>query len=469
LLPLEIRAPDARNRPRAVAAGQGARRHLILADAQASGRGLVPGMSLSAALALAGDLDVHDRDPAAEAATLERLAGWCGQFTPVVSLAPPDALLLEIEGSLRLFGGTGVLLKSVRDGLADLGYSAHLAACPTPTGACLLARAGVECTVREPGELPAVLARLPVNVLDLPAAAHNRLRRLGVTRLGECLRLPRTGLAQRFGPDLVALLDRACGRRPDPRTPFQPAPRFAGRIELPAETGEAGALVFALHRLVQELAGLLAARGAGVDHLRIRLHHYRRAPTAFTLGLGAPSRDPVHLVGLLRERLARVEPPAPVIAVGLAADRFQPLGQRTLSWLPGGEEAREDGQRLVERLRARLGAQAVHGVQPQADHRPERAWTRMPPGTAAAAIDTRPRPAWLLAPPRPLGERDGHPLLHGAPLTLLAGPERIESGWWDGEDVRRDYFIACDRSGERLWVFREHGAGGRWFLHGLLA
>ncbi|HEY4637759.1 MAG TPA: DNA polymerase Y family protein, partial [Burkholderiales bacterium] len=66
------------------------------------------------------------------------------------------------------------------------------------------------------------------------------------------------------------------------------------------------------------------------------------------------------------------------------------------------------------------------------------------------------RPLWLLEPPRRLGEGD---------FVLLAGPERIESGWWDGDDVARDYFIAA-RGASLAWIYR---AREGWFLHGLFA
>jgi protein ImuB len=52
-------------------------------------------------------------------------------------------------------------------------------------------------------------------------------------------------------------------------------------------------------------------------------------------------------------------------------------------------------------------------------------------------------------------------------LRLLGEAERIETGWWDGGDVARDYFTAVDLHGVRLWVFRERGAPHRWFLHGM--
>jgi protein ImuB len=80
------------------------------------------------------------------------------------------------------------------------------------------------------------------------------------------------------------------------------------------------------------------------------------------------------------------------------------------------------------------------------------------------------RPLWLLQTPRPLDVRSGRPLHHGV-LEIEAGPERIESGWWDGADVMRDYYVARDGRGARLWVYREcqgrRRNDGAWFLHGI--
>jgi len=70
------------------------------------------------------------------------------------------------------------------------------------------------------------------------------------------------------------------------------------------------------------------------------------------------------------------------------------------------------------------------------------------------------RPLWLLETPRRIGERD---------FVLLAGPERIESGWWDGNEARRDYFIARAGDSSLVWIYRERGAGGGWYLHGIFS
>ena len=79
------------------------------------------------------------------------------------------------------------------------------------------------------------------------------------------------------------------------------------------------------------------------------------------------------------------------------------------------------------------------------------------------------RPLWLLREPRRLEaapDGSGYPCDDGQRLDLLAGPERIETGWWEGDDIERDYYIAADAEGARLWIFRERGGSQRWFLHG---
>lgn len=153
---------------------------------------------------------------------LEALAAWCGQFTSFVSLAPPDGLLLEIGQSLTFFGGVATLVERVRAGVVDLGYQPLLAIAPTPLAAIFFVRARQAICITDPRQLHAPLSRLPLAVLGVDVRIAEALTGLGLREVGECLRLPRDGLARRFGPELVRLLDRASGRQPDPRLPFEP-------------------------------------------------------------------------------------------------------------------------------------------------------------------------------------------------------------------------------------------------------
>lgn len=466
--------------PLAVVSGRGTRRFVQAADAAARALGVVPGLSLGAAHALAPGLRVRDRDEVAEGEALASLARWAGQFSPFVSLSPRPhpSILLEVQGSLGLFGGPEALGRRVESGALALGFQPFAALAPTPLAAELLARAGQAALVTEPGDLGRHLAPLGLDVLDLPKDTSDALHGLGVRTLGDCLRLPRAGLARRFGRGLLDTLDRALGTLPDPREPYVAPPRFESKLDLPASTAHTEALLFASHRLLLELEGFLRAQGAGVARFRLDLLHAEGEPTGLDVGLSPPGREPKRLLALLRERLERTPLRDLVAALRLSGSDLVPLTPRSRKLYPRGDEAPDDGAGLLERLRARLGEETVLGLRLVADHRPERASrettavgargaARGGAGggtTADAAPALGPRPLWLLEVPTPIPETG---------LSLRDGPERIESGWWDGEDVARDYFVAEDEGGARVWVYRERRPGNeeapRWFLHGVFS
>lgn len=419
-------------------------------------------MTLSAAHALAPALSVFRRDVRSEAAALEQLAAWAGRFTPVASLAPPREVLLEVGGSLKLFGGTDNLAGKVEEGVRGLGYTAQVALAPTPLGAVLLARARPGARVMGRERLAAELFSVPIDALDLAPETRETLRDLGLATLGDCLALPRPEFARRFGEELLRDLDRAFGRFPDPRNPFTPPHRFEGRLPLAFEASAVEPLLLAVRRLLLELEGYLEARGGGAAELRLSLLHREGRRTRIEAGLVSPSRDPRRLLALLRERLTGTRIPEPVSAVELSVETVLPLAPANREFFrKPARQAGEDWPELVERLRARLGHAAVQGLRPAAEHRPERAFVVTEPGLGeepASSLRFGQRPVWLLRKPAPVERKE---------LTLLAGPERIETGWWDGQDVRRDYFVAKDPRGATLWIFRERSGKRRWYLHGI--
>jgi protein ImuB len=423
-------------------------------------------MPVGGALALAADLRILPRREQAERAALEGLAAWSGRFSSEVSLQPPHAIVLEAGRSLRLFGGPEALLGRVCTGVAGLGYHARCCLAPTPAGALTLAACGEQGLIADSGALRTALSRLPLAALDLGERELADLWRMGLRRVGELLRLPRSGLAERLGVGRVQALERLLGERPDPRFPFEPPPRYRGCLELPAEVASAAALVFPCRRLIDELGGFLAGRQSGVQRLVWRLHHEDLEDTRLTLGTVRLEHDPGRWLELLRERLERLQLPAPVRAVSLGAGEVRPLAPSTLDLFPGLDRPAVPDPALLDRLRARLGDEAVRGLALAADHRPERAWRWCPPGGVSSGRGREDRPLWLLPDPMPLEVRDGRPWLDGA-LDLGLERERIDIGWWDDFEVARDYFVATTARSERLWIYRELDGRRRWFLHGL--
>lgn len=480
-LPLQIvERAGACQEPLVISEGSAQRPAVACANEAAREAGIREGQAVAAAKALAGDLRILARDARAERETLERIAAWAGQFTPMVSV-DGQGIVLEIESSLRLFDGHAKLTASILRGVHALGYRASLGIAPTPLAARLFARAEARgLQVRScvaASELRERLDDLPVFLLDWDEKILARLTDLGILRLRDLLALPSEGIARRFGPDTVASLDRLTGKLADPRVPYVPPAHFRARLELPAEADSVEALLFPLKRLLAEFEGAMRGRGAGVQRLLLVLEHGRKSRTRMALEFGSPEREPDFILSIAREKLGRLELAAPTIAIALIADTLLPYVPRSEAWLPGPVEQALEGERLVERLAARLGRDRVFGIAVADDHRPEKNGVRheFPAGrrqrssrNGNSCLAPFSRPVWLVHRPQRLIVNEGCPSLQGE-LALLAGPERIECGWWDGEEVRRDYFVAANPNGETYWIYREHRDPSAWYLHGVFA
>lgn len=409
------------------------------------------------------------------AQALEQVAAWAGQFSARVSPSPPDAVLLEIGASLRYFGGLERLRSRIESRLQRLGTSrASLGIAPTPSAAEWLARSGDSTPITERQQLAQRLAVLPITALGTDSATLAAIEGLGCKTIGELRVLPLDGLTRRVGSTLVHALQRAHGERPDPRANWQPPHQHHGHCELIEETIHTEQLKPALHHLIEGLCGHLRSLNAGVMQIEFQLLHRQPPHTALTLGMLTPGHDPERIQALLEHRLEQTTLPAGVIALNINAEHFHDLLPQRGDLLDraSDEPTADAWQALVENLDHRLGENRVRGLATAAEHRPERAWRYQRPGQSDTAahdqLATAPRPFWLLPQPTPLSSPAGRPNYHG-PLIFEAGPERIESGWWDGGDISRDYYRALSPQGERLWVFRERRKPRGWYLHGFFA
>jgi protein ImuB len=483
-------------------------------NAEAAALGVRPGMKRATALALAGDLLVADADARRDAAALQAVAHAALAWTPSVTLHDSQTVLLEVQPSLRLFGGEPALWRGLLAALVPLGHRVDSAAAPTALGAALLARCPSRpahpassasspkakhraASAPPPGpsaaDLPGLQTLLdaaPVWLLG-PGREHwEALQGMGLHTLADLRALPRAGLARRFGAGLMDDLDRALGRQPDPRVWVTLPAVFDSRLELHARAENTEQVLAAATVLLGRLVAWAQARQARVAAFTLAMLHERqrqvlRSPTTLSIELAEPALDPVHLQLLLRERLARVELAEPTLELRLHCSRTVAGHAPNGELFPTRASEAEGLTRLLERLRARLGDAQVQRLVAVADHRPECASRSVPAqgpaqgpvaaGTSPAAMNGLPlhRPAWLLPQPQPLAERGALPLLDGRPLQLLSGPERIESGWWDSQPVARDYFIAQAVDGSLVWVYRSRVPGDSgdapWFLQGRFA
>lgn len=451
------RLPDPA-RPLALVTGPAHLRCLHAVNAAAAQAGLSPGMRLSAAHALLADVAMVEYDAQAEARWHRFIAAWAYRHSSLVSAQWPGCVVLEVRASFRLLGPWPRLEARLREELTALGFSHRIALAPTPRAAWVLAGLRDGLAVTSATAMQDLLAKVPIRRAALPDDAGERLHRMGVRDLRALRGLPRDSLRRRFGAALLAHVDRLYGEADDPLDYYAPPDHFDSRIELGYEVERHPPLLFPLRRLIGDLCTYLSIRDDGVQRFVLRLEH-EGAHTDVEVGLLAAEREPAMLFELTRNRLERVAIPKPVVAMRLLArdlpafvpasrDLFDARAQQALPW-----------PQLRERLRARLGDEAVYRVAPAGDPRPERAWRR-DDGRPAIAPALPPRPGWLLPKPLPL---------RGHGMRIVSGPERLESGWWDGEDARRDYYVLDTAQGQRAWAFAAVGERDGWMLQGWFA
>ncbi len=419
------------------------------------------------------------------------VALWALQFTPRVALLE-SAVLLEVEQSLRLFGGQERVHAAVEAGAAELGVSA-LAWAPTSLAALACARMGI--TDGFSGPLHKVLDPLPYACVDAVRLHSPTLARLGCTTLADVRQLPRGGLSRRFDAQLLAALDQAYGLRPE-AYPWVTVPdTFAARLELPGRVDNAVGLMFGARRLLLQMGGWLAARHCGVSAFTLHWgHDVMRARDAgpgaeLTVRTAQPTQNVEHLSRLLSEHLAKVTLLAPAADLRLTAVEVAPMVEQSRSLIADARASGESIALVLERIAARLGKNRVLRPVLSEDTRME--WTNhwqaadaKPPSTPVRLVPG-PQPTWIFKKPLRLDVQAECPLYQG-PLQMLLGPQRVEGGWWhrvldeNGQErhlhVARDYWVARSPYAGVLWIYQERlapdaqeGKRASWYLHGIFA
>ncbi len=440
----------------ALVTGAAQRRLLHAVSPVARRMGLRRGMLLSAAQVLTRDFRIHEYDEGDESVARHLLATWTYGFSSQVSTDFPHALVLEIGASRALFGDWPSIERRLRTELTELGFRHRLAAAPNPYAARALVNVHDGIGIDQ-AHLERALGHIPIERSGLPTDVVTSLTRSGLRTLHPVFALPRESLVRRFPAEVLRHLDAIRGWQVPPLTWFQPPDRFDTRIEFDHEIESSQALLFPLRRMTADLAAFLCSRDGGVQRFTIAFEHERIVDSELVVGLLAPERDASVLFDLVRSRLDHIRLPAAVRGLRLQAeelpafvpaarDLFDTRPQQAIPW-----------EQLRERLRARLGDDAVHGLALRPDHRPEQATSNGPHTVLPHNFPER--PTWLLPQPIPLRGQ----------VHILSGPERIESGWWDSSDVRRDYYVVQIREGQRAWAFTPAGQDAPLLLHGWFA
>jgi len=446
---------------------------IYAANTLAQKMGVPAGMPLADAMALVPTLITMPADPAGDMAALERLADWCGRYSPWVSVDGADGLIMDISGVPHLFGGEAAMLDQMMQAFRRLQLSVRLAIADSPAAAWAWARHGAG------GPLPArpaafeSLYALPVKALRIAAETAETLHGLGLKTIGDIVHRPRAPLAQRFGPHLLERLDQLTARQDEPISPRrQPSP-WRSRVALAEPVMTREAIDAALEDLLLALCGLLEREQLGARQLALHAYRVDGDVQSLQIGTSSPSRQVKHLARLFREPLDGLMPGFGFEVFILEAVRADTFDAEQTELTAQDQTTGSGCIQLIDRLQGRLGTRNVFRFEPLSRHTPEHAIARLPPLARSnnPMPATEARPVRLIQPESIEMDDTGEAFIWRRRRRRIArtiGPERIHGEWQHHgmEPVSRDYFQVEDESGRRYWLFR---TAQTWFLHGFFA
>lgn len=428
---------------------------------------------------------VQLHDPDTDEQALTTLAVWCNRFSPIVATDFPDSLLFDLEGVTHLYGDETKLAQHVLKEFHSRGYRPRVAIADTPSAAWAAAHYSTgPSTIVPVMEATSSLFELPIAALRISDTALAKLDRLGIHRISQLAELPRENLPSRIGDQVLDRLDCLTGDKAETICGHKVLPTFEQQWLLDRATDHWETVQHIICVLLERLANQLRCYGHGVVQLKICFDCASSQPVKVNIGLYRPTVDASHLNSLVQMQLETAKISAAVECVTVTADETEPMEQLQQSLLTteNSVDPREVAD-LVERLSSRLGVDHVVKAIPVDDWQPEKAFCCHPltqKHDSSLPINSQQhecfsaRPLRISFSPEPIDVialiPDGPPARfhYGGEQKRVVncwGPERLETAWWRGPCVKRDYYRVETESANRFWIFRQLD-DGQWFLHG---
>ncbi|TDF42430.1 DNA polymerase Y family protein [Alteromonadaceae bacterium M269] len=424
--------------------------------------GIQKGMSLGAATLLSHQLQVLPYQSETEVNKLYEIADLLYLVTSDIAIDKPNGLFLRIHNMLNLYDNLEAYWQSIKNQLSPLALSYSYATGHSPLAARLLAKRGVNNILSEHHVLKNAVANSPLTCLEFDDKTQQKLTRVGIKTARDLMQIPLQDLAKRFDIILVNYLGRLTGEFKHPMTFYHPPESFDRYLELLYDIEDTQRITAPIKHLLKKLETFLKVRDRLTQQLDMTF--YQRdidIPIKFTVGSEQGEYLTDYWLELTALKLENIQLEAAVFAIQLTVHQTFVRSPEKNDLFEGKKGATSLLQ-LVSRLQAKLGEEAIRTPVMKDDFRPEIIASYDSPLASEQTLESniQPyaiRPSFLLEAPQPLLEK----------VSLILGPERVDSGWWENQSLTRDYFVARTSKGQWYWVFRTPES--QWYLHGVFS
>ena len=460
---------------------------VVAANGIAKDAGIVNGISLADASALAHDLLTFNEEPNKPQALLHGMAIWLIRYTPLAGVSLPDGLILDISGCAHLWGGEANYVASIRKRFEDFGYYTRIAVADTIAATWGIVRYSKEDVNIIPiGEQTNALLPFPVAALQLDAETMQRLVKLGLSKISNIINIKPATLRRRFGSELLHKLGLALGNEEDFFEPVIPAIAYRQILPCMSVVLDAQGIQTALKILLQKICTQLGLAQKGLRTAIFTCHKSDRKVCSLQIQTHRASNNSQHLFKLFEDKISSLSPEPGIELFVLEATTTEALTAQQDQFFQIDHSSNTAAVALLlDRIGGKIGNQNIYRFQQSEDYWPERSFKPaniLDPFTENTQISTKPRPIQLLTKPASIAVTapvpDYPPMnfrykgkLHK--IMKADGPERIEQVWWIQEGAHRDYYVVEDEEGLRYWLFRlghyNSNSSYQWFLHGFFA
>ncbi|WP_339770187.1 DNA polymerase Y family protein [uncultured Paraglaciecola sp.] len=416
-------------------------------------------MSLGTAAALHRNLQVVPFNPKIEQQQLSLIAQNLYLTVSDISFFSPQGLLLKVHNMLGLYGDLSTLWGMIRKQLASHHVHFSYASGHSPLAAKLLAVKGWNKVTCKHEEIRGALKHINLVFTDLTSKEIGKLNSVGIKTVEQLFSVPFSDLAKRFDTQVITYLGQLRGDFKHPVDFFHPKEHFQQYIELLYEIERSDVLLRPIQHLLTSLENFLLQRDELTQQLHLTLYQRDKTPLNVNIGSQQGEYRARNWSALLTLKFESLILNAPIVALQLATGKtFVRSPDKQDLFL--GRQGAVSRLQLVSLLSAKLGENVLFSPGTMNDYRPECASKYTPPlevKESAPLYHSSLRPSLLLPVPIILSEV----------VSIMHGPERISTGWWDHHAVVRDYFIAMSQNGQWFWIFRTPEK--QWFLHGIFS
>lgn len=404
---------------------------------------------------------------AQQRALWEEMLDALDAVSPLIDDAAAGLAFLDMHG---IYGDAGDWIDRTRDVLSRFGIAVRIGVGASKIAAHAAASVAGG-NIWERGTERERLAPLPLTVLEIEPELIERLRLLGIERVGELAALAHGPFVRRFGMAAVQWHELARGIDRRPFVPRAHAVVIEAAIFGEGRAADEAQVFFALRMLLARICSDLERCGkrAGALHLAVELED--AGTDTFDVPLALPTAHERTMFDMLRAKLEGVTFDAPIVGLRLQARRLEEGGEAQ----PLLRADDLDPQKIavtIARLEAALGC-GVARAQMREAHVLEERFTYEPFTPPPRAMlekresqgDLVPQLRLLAVREVPVQLRGGEPAIVGRQAVLqCVGPWRVDERPYAPSPVTRDEYDVVLEDGTFARIYRQNS---HWYLRGV--